>query len=271
MAFKDQQQLIDVMHRAADAAAAITLKYFRKPELAIESKLQGGYDPVTLADRDAETAIRAVLGKHRPDDAILGEEHGFDPGTSGLCWVLDPIDGTRAYVSGTPTWGTLISVGDGTGPLLGLIDQPYIGERFWGGFGAAELIHGGRKQGISVRGAASLAEATLFTTFPEVGTQVEGDAFRAVAAQVKLTRYGMDCYAYALLAAGHIDLIIEAGLHEYDIHAPVAVIQAAGGIVTNWQGGPAHSGGRVIAAANTDLHRTALDILTAMPGLGADA
>lgn len=255
------------MHRAADAAAKVTLPSFRNLDLGVQNKLPGGFDPVTQADRDAEAAIRAVLQEHRPDDAILGEEHGFQAGTSGLCWVLDPIDGTRAYVSGVPTWGTLISVGDDTGPLLGLIDQPYIGERFWGGFGSAELIHGGKKQDISVRGAASLSEATLFTTFPAVGTAPEGAAFLDVSAQVRLTRYGTDCYAYALLAAGHIDLVIEAGLHEYDIHAPVAVIHAAGGIVTDWQGGPAHAGGRALAAANSELHRAALEILGNAPGL----
>lgn len=263
----DEAIQIEVLHRAADAAAKVTVGFFRNHDLSVESKLERGYDPVTRADREAEAAIRAVLQEHRPDDAILGEEFGETPGTSGLCWVLDPIDGTRGFVSGTPTWGTLISLGDENGPILGLIDQPYIGERFWGGFGHAEFRRGDIRRPMSVRGADNLADAVLFTTFPEVGTSAEGDAFHAVAAQVKLTRYGMDCYAYALLASGHVDLIIEAGLHTYDIHAPVAVIQAAGGIITDWRGNPAHGGGRVVAAANAELHRAALEILAVAPGL----
>lgn len=263
---KDEQEfLISVANRAADTARGITLSYFRGQGLATENKAAQGYDPVTKADREAELAIRKILQDLRPQDAIQGEEHGFTPGTSGLTWVLDPIDGTRGFMSGTPTWGTLISLRDETGPLMGLIDQPYIGERFFGGFGLSEVRRDGEHKQIAVRDTKNLSDAVLFTTFPEVGTKAEGDAFKQLSAKAMLTRYGMDCYAYALLASGNIDLVAEAGLFPYDIQAPIAVIEAAGGIVTNWQGGPAHEGGRVLAAANTELHAQALEILATAP------
>lgn len=261
----DRATLLSVAQAAADAAQSVTLAYFRNGRLDTENKANTGYDPVTKADRDAEAAICAVLKKMRPNDAILGEEHGHHPGTSGLTWVLDPIDGTRGYISGTPTWGTLISVRDADGPIFGLIDQPYIGERFFGGFGLAELHHRGAIRPISVQPVADLSDAIMFSTFPEVGTPTEAAAFKTLLPNVRLTRYGMDCYAYALLAAGQIDLVVEAGLFAYDIQAPIAVIQAAGGIVTNWQGDPVHDGGRVIAAASARLHEQALTFLRSAP------
>ena len=205
--------------------------------------------------------MRAVLERERPDDGILGEEFGTKAGTSGLTWVLDPIDGTRGYISGTPTWGVLISVADLSGPLFGIIDQPFIQERFVGGFGRAEVTGPTGTHPLDTRKRRSFPDATLLTTFPEIGTTHEARAFRKVADGVKLVRYGMDCYGYALLAAGQVDLVIEAGLAPYDIHAPICLVQAAGGVVSNWQGGAAHHGGRVIAAANADIHAVALSIL----------
>lgn len=258
-----QAELIRVAHALADAARPVTLAHFRASGLMAENKDQAGFDPVTIADRGAEEAMRAVLGKERPEDGILGEEFGHRQGTTGLTWVLDPIDGTRGYISGTPTWGVLVSVADQSGPIFGLIDQPYIGERFAGGFGISEM-HGPLGQSaLRCRGARPLSQATVLTTFPEVGTRAEQDAFHAVAGRAQLTRYGMDCYGYALLAAGQVDLVIEAGLNAYDIQAPIAVIEAAGGIVTDWRGRPAHEGGRVIAAANAVIHTEALAILKA--------
>lgn len=253
--------LIRVAHLLADAARPETLRMFRQPDLAADNKDAGGFDPVTAADRAAEQAMRDVLARERPDDAVLGEEYGQKAGTSGLTWVLDPIDGTRGYISGTPTWGVLISVADETGPVFGLIDQPYIGERFIGGFGQAELVGPHGTMPLRTRGTSALVEATILTTFPEVGTPQEMAAFQAVAAQCRLTRYGMDCYGYALVAAGQVDLVIEAGLAAYDIQAPIAVVQAAGGVVTDWEGGPVHEGGRALAAANADIHAAALAVL----------
>jgi histidinol phosphatase-like enzyme (inositol monophosphatase family) len=264
----EQIALIALAEELAECARQISLQHFRpQGGIGAANKLASGFDPVTEADRAGETAMRAILQERRPQDGIYGEEHGVKQGTSGLTWVLDPIDGTRGYMSGTPTWGVLIALSieedDGPGaPLMGVIDQPYIGERFVGGFGRSDMTGPRGPSKLATRPAqGGLAGATLFTTFPEVGTPEEGAAFARVAAQVQLTRYGMDCYAYALLAAGQIDLVIEAGLFPYDVAAPIAVIEAAGGIVTNWQGGPAHRGGQVLAAANAELHAEALAIL----------
>lgn len=255
-------ELRAVAEEAADAARVETLRHFRADGLSADSK-RTDFDPVTVADRASELAIRAVIGRHRPGDAILGEEFAATSGSSGLTWVVDPIDGTRGYLSGTPTWGVLVAVSDAQGPLLGVIDQPYIGERFTGGFGQAECVGPRGRVALRTRPPRPLAEAFLFSTFPEVGTEAERQAFRRVADRVRLTRYGMDCYAYALVAAGQIDLVIEAGLHAFDLHAPIAVIEAAGGIVTDWEGGPAHGGGRVLAAANAQVHAEALALLRA--------
>ena len=257
----EKAELVATAAELADAARRATLAHFRKPDLTADTKEALRFDPVTVADRLSETRMREILARRRPDDAILGEEFGPSAGTSGLTWVLDPIDGTRGYLSGTPTWGVLISVADATGPVYGIIDQPYIGERFEGGFGRAQVVGPMGTQGLRCRPARPLAEAILFTTFPEVGTPDEGAAFRRVATKVRLVRYGMDCYAYALIAAGQIDLVIEAGLQAYDVQAPIAVIEAAGGIVTDWQGRPVHQGGQVLAAANASIHAQALALL----------
>jgi histidinol phosphatase-like enzyme (inositol monophosphatase family) len=257
--------VLSTAHAVAEAARRETLRHFRSPKLVTDNKADAddarAFDPVTIADRAAEAAMRAVLAERRPRDAILGEEATDQPGSSGFTWVLDPIDGTRGFIAGTPTWGVLIALCDADGPVFGIIDQPYIGERFEGGLGRARLTGPRGAVPLSVAPSASLADATLFSTFPEVGTDAERKGFEAVRDRVKLTRYGMDCYAYGLLAAGHVDLVIEAGLHPYDICAPIAVIEAAGGVVTDWEGGPAHGGGRVLAASSAALHAEALALL----------
>lgn len=257
----DGAEILSVSNEMADAACAAILPFFRSNSLQAENKLLDGFDPVTVADRAAEEAMRKVLKARRPQDAILGEEYGSQSGQSGLAWVLDPIDGTRGFISGTPTWGTLIALSDDQGPFFGVIDQPYIGERFVGGLGIASMSGPQGEGPLGTRKTTDLDEAIIFTTFPEVGSDAEREAFHRVASQTKLTRYGMDCYAYALLAAGQVDLVIEAGLQAYDIQAPIAVIEAAGGVVTNWQGDPAHGGGTCLAAANPDIHAKALKVL----------
>ncbi|MEM9241541.1 MAG: inositol monophosphatase family protein [Pseudomonadota bacterium] len=254
--------IVDTAHLLADAARRAILPCFRSAGLLAENKETDAFDPVTEADRAAERAMRAILRDKRPQDGILGEEYGATQGESGLTWVLDPIDGTRGFMSGTPTWGVLIAVSDESGPIYGMIDQPYVGERFEGGLGRNVMAGPQGTQDLGVKGNQDLSQSVLFTTFPEVGTANEGAAFKAVADRVKLTRYGMDCYAYALLAAGQIDLVIEAGLAAYDIQAPIAVVEAAGGIVTDWSGGPAHLGGRAVAAAGKTQHAAALEILS---------
>ena len=232
---------------------------------------EGPFDPVTEADRAAEAAMRAVLARLRPGDAVLGEEAGAAPPSRrrppGWPGPWDPIDGTRAYIFGAPTWGTLIAVGpEGGPPVFGLIDQPFTGERFEGGFGAATLAHRGEVRRIATRARRVLGEATLLSTFPEIGTAAERAGFEALARRCRLTRYGLDCYGYALFAMGQVDLVVEAGLSPWDVAAPIALIEAAGGMVTDWRGRPAHRGGRVLAASCTAIHAAALEVLAGVPG-----
>jgi histidinol phosphatase-like enzyme (inositol monophosphatase family) len=257
----DAQDIFSTAAELADAARAATLLHFRSDGLTADNKEAARFDPVTVADRLSEQKMREILARRRPLDGILGEEFAPVLGTSGLTWVLDPIDGTRGYLSGTPTWGVLISVRDADGVVYGVIDQPYIQERFEGGLGRAEVNGPMGRRLLKTRSPRDLSEAILFTTFPEVGTAAEAQAFRRVAPSARLVRYGMDCYAYALIAAGQIDLVIEAGLQAYDVQAPIAVIEAAGGIVTDWQGRPCLNGGQVLAAANRDIHAQALALL----------
>ncbi|MDA5192865.1 histidinol-phosphatase [Govanella unica] len=246
--------------RLADAATAVTLKYFRNPIDVVNKAAGEAFDPVTAADRDAEAIIRALITETYPDHGIFGEEHGQSTATlkNGPTWVIDPIDGTRAFISGLPLWGTLIALNDGTRPVIGLIDHPATGERFMGTPGQAT----GNRQPIKTRACTSLASAILSTTDPDLF--LAGDeraAYDAVAAKVRLKRYGYDCYAYAMVAAGHLDLVIESGLQPYDVQAVIPVIEAAGGVMTSWSGGPADQGGQVIAAGDRRLHAAALDIL----------
>ncbi|RMC34185.1 histidinol-phosphatase [Paracoccus alkanivorans] len=258
---QDAQDIIDTAHEMADAARRAILPLFRSAALATDNKRPTDFDPVTEADRAAEKAMREVLARRRPEDAVFGEEYGHREGSSGLTWILDPIDGTRAFICGAPSWGVLIGLSDGQGIRYGLIDQPYIGERFEGGLGLSRLTGPDGEHPLAVRRDVALEQATLMTTFPEIGTPAEAEAFRRVAEKVRLTRYGLDCYAYALLAMGQVDLVIEAGLQAYDIAGPLAVIEAAGGIVSDWQGGSAAQGGQIVAAASELLHRQALDLL----------
>ena len=242
-------QIAAVAHELADAARIETLKLFRSPDLRPDNKAASGFDPVTEADRASERAMRAILAQKRPEDAILGEEYGTKPGETGLTWVLDPIDGTRAFMAGAQ------------GPVYGIIDQPHLDERFEGGLGRAVLSGRGKQVPLATRRGIALAQATLMSTYPEVGSAIEHAAFRRVADRARLVRYGLDCYGYALLAAGHVDLVIEAGLQPYDVAAPIAVIEAAGGVVTDWLGGPAHGGGTILAAGSPELHAEALALL----------
>ena len=246
--------------RLADAARAETLPRFRTG-IGVANKEAAGFDPVTEGDQAAEAAIRALIERHFPEHGILGEEHGSVGLDREYVWVIDPIDGTRAFISGVPVWGTLIGLYRNGDAVMGLVDQPFTGERFEGGLGRAHVSDRHGERPLAVRKGVALAQATLLSTFPEIGTEAERAAFQRVSRQARLTRYGLDCYGYALLALGQVDLVIEAGLQPYDIVAPIAVIEAAGGIVTDWQGGPAHGGGQVLAAATPELHAAALALL----------
>jgi len=258
--------LTDLACRLAYAAGAASLPHFRAKWLDTAHKPgKGRFDPVTAADHAAEAAIRTILAAERPEDGILGEEQAPTEGSSGLTWVIDPVDGTKSFISGLPTWGTLIALDDGETGRIGIVDQPHIGERFVGvkraGESGAWLTHRGETQPIACRPCAGLAEATLFTTSPDMFSPRERQGYRAVEAEVRLARYGGDCYAYALVALGHVDLVIESSLAAYDIAAPAALIQAAGGIVTDWRGKDCRWGGQALAAGDPAVHAEALALL----------
>ncbi|MEO0344562.1 MAG: inositol monophosphatase family protein [Pseudomonadota bacterium] len=258
----DLSELIDCANILADAAREPALRYFRQDSLSVENKRSDGFDPVTEADRAVERTLREQLAELRPQDAIVGEEYGAQPGRSEITWIVDPIDGTRAFVVGAPTWGVLIAAATQTGVLCGVIDQPFTQERFIGAGGTCTWHRHGKSQKLQTRKTNILSEARLMTTFPELGTEKDRAGFESVAQNVKLVRYGLDCYAYALLAAGQIDLVIEAGLASYDVAGPIGVIEAAGGVVTTWSGGSALQGGQVLASANPTIHAKALKMLS---------
>lgn len=260
---------LDVAMALADAAREAALRHFRSDGLQIDNKLAaaGAFDPVTAADRDVETAIRNILTRERPDDGVLGEEHTDTASTSGRTWVIDPIDGTRAFMCGLPTWGVLIALNDGTRPILGVMDQPFTGERYIGvlsGKTPTALCQQATGETPSnTRPCNTLSNAVLCSTAPDAfGSDADAARFATLSQQTKLTRFGTDCYAYAMLARGHVDLVVESGLHAYDIQAMMPIVQAAGGVVTNWQGGDCAQGGQVIAAGDPRLHEQVLAILS---------
>lgn len=248
-------------NRLADAAGDVIRPYFRQ-RLEVTDKGAHAFDPVTEADKRAEQAIRAIIRAERPEDAILGEEYGLHQGTSGLMWVLDPIDGTRAFITGQPLWGTLIALEEGGKRLLGIIDQPVLGERFIGHAGVSEMRDASGTAALKTRSCAKLSEAIVSTTHPYgYFTDDERHAFGRVARAARMSRFGGDCYAYAMLAAGHIDIIIESGLQHWDVAALIPVIENAGGLVTDWEGRAVGEGGRVVAAGDARAHGEALAIL----------
>ncbi len=256
--------LLATAHTLADAAGKAIMPYFRKP-IAIENKAAAGkpLDPVTAADKASERAIRKLLAKAHPDHGILGEEYGVQAGTSPWTWVIDPIDGTKAFITGTPLWGTLIGLKHADRAVLGMMDQPFTGERIWAdGKSAHWRLPTGKAKRIATRPCKRLDDATLATTSPDLLAKgLEIDVFTALKAKARMTRYGGDCYGYCLLAAGHIDMIVECGLQPYDIVALIPIIEQAGGRVTTWDGGPAEGGGRILATGDPALHEAALKLI----------
>ena len=262
MESQEKINLIKLAKDVAIAGGAEALNYFRKANLQINNKDPFAFDPVTQADMASEDEMRKCILKVRPNDTIIGEERGISEGVTSLTWVLDPIDGTRAFISGIPVWTVLVSISMNDIPVLGVIYQPFTQEMFVGGFGVSDYIRNNISIKASVRRRKGLKESYLATTFPEIGTISERESFEAVAKEVKLCRYGMDAYAYGLLALGHLDIVIEAGLKPYDVRAPIAVIEAAGGIVTDWYGGPAVNGGKLLACGDKFVHSAAVKILS---------
>lgn len=251
----------EFMQRLAAAAAAQTLPRFRMAGLVSDNKYAAGFDPVTEADREAERAIRTLIRQAFPGHGILGEEFGLENGESRHVWVVDPVDGTRSFISGVPLWGTLVGLLEDGDAVAGMMSQPFTGELFFADGEASWYDGPGGARRLAVRPTRALGEATLFTTTPALFSGPARAAYDRLEAAVKLARYGADCYAYAMLAAGTIDLVVETGLQPYDIVALVPIIERAGGVVTTWDGEPAEKAGAIVAAATPELHAAALELL----------
>lgn len=247
----------DFLNQLADAASKEIMLHFRSAH-HVENKVASGFDPVTIADRAGETAIRRLINSHYPEHGILGEEHGSEKLDAEHVWVLDPIDGTRAFITGLPTWGTLIGLRTNGIPSLGLMAQPYIDERYVGDGNCAWYRGPIGERPLKTRPCNALEAAMLFTTTPGLFTQTERGVFDAIEAETRLSRYGTDCYGYCMVAAGMADLVIETGLQAYDIVALVPIIEGAGGVVTTWSGGSPSEGGQIVASGDPRLHEQIL-------------
>ncbi|ODT66149.1 MAG: hypothetical protein ABS75_28440 [Pelagibacterium sp. SCN 63-23] len=255
----DFSRIETLLLEASRAASAHTLPLFRTP-LAIDNKLTSGFDPVTEADKGAETVIRAILAEAFPDHAIIGEEWGTT-GQSRFSWIIDPVDGTRAFISGAPVWGTLIGFAIDGRAVAGLMSQPFIGETFLAVPGRSIYRRGETLMANRTSGLTELADARVFTTTPNLFKREYWSKWEAIEAATRLQRFGMDCYGYALLAAGQADLVIEPYLNTYDIAALVPIIREAGGAVACWDGSDPTPGGNVVAAASPALLEKALDLV----------
>ena len=249
------------VNELATVSGETILPFFRTA-LTIEDKGRGGsFDPVTAADHAAETAMRALIRRTFPDHGIIGEEYGQERADAEYVWVLDPIDGTKSFISGMPAWGTLIGLMRSGEPVFGMMSQPFTRERFSGGGGAARYRGPAGERDLRVRPCSRLSEAILFTTSPRLMNDADRKSFGRVEDAVRLSRYGGDCYAYCMLAAGHVDLVIETELKPYDVLPLVPIIIGAGGMITSWEGGAPHAGGRVIAAGDKRMHKAAIELL----------
>jgi myo-inositol-1(or 4)-monophosphatase len=247
--------------RLATVSGDAILPFFRTT-LGVEDKgSASGFDPVTAADRAAESAMRTLIRRSFPAHGIIGEEFGDDRPDAEYVWVLDPIDGTKSFICGMPAWGTLIGLTHFGAPVFGMMHQPFTGERFSGDGGAARYRGPAGERVLQTRRCAGLADAVLFTTSPRLMKPDDRSPFAKVEEKVRLSRYGGDCYAYCMLAAGHVDLVIETELKPHDVIALIPIITGAGGIVTTWEGGAPEGGGRIIAAADERVHAAAREIL----------
>ena len=250
--------LLELARTAGDCA----MGYFRR-RLDIKDKSHGGhFDPVTQADRDIERRLRQCIHSAFPTHSIVGEEFADTATDSPYRWYIDPIDGTRSFMTGSPLWGCLVGFVAAEQCVLGALCQPVLGELYWGGPEGSFLETDGARLRLNSATTENLEDATLYCTHPEIFTTSESQRkFRAVAEQCRLTRYGGDCYNYALLAAGYIDLVVESDLKPFDIVPLIPILENSGCVVTNWLGGSAAAGGSVVAAANPQLHTQAMGIL----------
>ena len=254
------------VEKLGDAASETILPFFRTT-LGTEDKNTGGpFDPVTEADRAAEVAMRRMIEQTFPAHGIIGEEFGATRADADYVWVLDPIDGTKAFISGLPTWGVLIGLMVKGRPTYGMMVQPFTGERFVGDGGntfwsGTALGKNRERRRLTTRRCDTFAMATVMTTSPLLYSDDKLAALRRVEADARLVRYGCDCYAFAMLAAGHVDCVLEAGVQPYDVVALVPIIEGAGGIITSWDGGSPAKGGDIVASGDERLHRLALERL----------
>jgi myo-inositol-1(or 4)-monophosphatase len=245
----------------ASVSGETILPFFRTA-LGVENKSRlGSFDPVTAADRAAEAAMRALIEKTFPEHGIVGEEFEDVRPDAEYVWALDPIDGTKSFISGMPAWGTLIALTRHGEPIYGMMHQPFTREHFTGDGRAASYRGPAGDRALRVRECAALDEAILFTTSPLLMNAADRQAFGRVEQAVRLSRYGGDCYAYCVLAAGHVDLVIETELKPHDVLALIPIIEGAGGIITTWENGRPHDGGRIIAAGDSCVHAQAMKLL----------
>jgi myo-inositol-1(or 4)-monophosphatase len=249
------------LDRLATASAEVILPYFRT-SLSVEDKSRGAsFDPVTAADRAAEQVMRALIREHFPSHGIVGEEFGVERPDADYLWYLDPIDGTKSFISGMPAWGTLIALTHRGTPVLGMMHQPFVGEWFAGDGAAAQYRGPAGERSLMVRPCEGLKDAVVYTTSPRLMKEMDRARFSRVEELARLSRYGGDCYAYCMLAAGHLDLIVETELKPHDVIPLMPIIAGAGGIVTTWEGEPANNGGRIIAAGDRRVHEEAMRVL----------
>lgn len=256
---QELERYLNIMHELADLSQEVITPFFRK-KITVDEKFDKGiYDPVTAADRNAEQVIREFIEQHLPDHSIIGEEFGEVQRSSDYCWIIDPIDGTRAFVMGSPLWGTLIGLTYKSTPLLGMMNQPFTKERFWTSPEGAIGRWDGTEHSLTTSDVTELSKAVITSTCPDLfGHSEDLQTFDKLRLQCRMTRYGGDCYSYCLLAMGSVDIIVESGLQSYDIAPLVPIVQAAGGVITNWQGECAGEGGKIIAGATPALHELAL-------------
>ncbi|MEX2319609.1 MAG: histidinol-phosphatase [Bauldia sp.] len=248
------------LDRLAGAAAEAIMPHFRMAA-SVENKSDSRFDPVTAADRGAEAAIRRLINDTYPEHGIVGEELGTERADAEFVWVIDPIDGTRSFITGLPVWGTLIGLMRNGKPILGMMAQPFTGERFAGDGTRAWYSGPDGERPMTTRPCASLGEASLFTTTPAMFTATDRVAYDRVERAVRLARYGCDCYAYCMVASGNADIVVEAGLQAYDIVALIPIVEGAGGRLTDWEGGSAAKGGRVVASGDPKLHERVIAML----------
>ncbi len=262
MSVSPDPAMVELALRLADASGPVILEHFRSG-LAVERKDDAS--PVTIADREAETVLRGLLEREVPNHGIFGEEHENTRLDADYVWVLDPIDGTRAFINGIPLFGTLIALTFQGAPILGVIDHPALGER-WLGVAGAETRHWGRGDDgvtVSVRSCGGIGDALLCATSPEMFSADQLARFKRVQAAARDTRFGTDCYAYAMIASGQTDLAVEAGMQPYDYLAHAVVVAGAGGVISDWAGAPLtiESPGTVVAAGDAQVHAAALELL----------